>query len=353
MKKLFMLLFMLFVVSGCNNEECECPQEPTTSEKVYQNVVSDYSELYKKTATSVVKIVVTQGTYEVTGSGVVFYEMENYAYILTNAHVVQDVNSYYEVEVIFSNEDGYESGESEIVHYSKIYKNIDEDVAVLEIPSSDKYTIAELGDSSKISKGDFVYTIGSPFGKFNYTTSGNISSYNVPATLNNNKVTSYVIVSDAVINKGNSGGALFNEEGKLIGITTLRYDLINNEKVQGMYGSLPINHVVKIARKIMTGQTYIRPKFGYNFVSVNEMGADRVNYGISPSITSGVYVSSGVDSGSNLLGYVITEVNQIPVRSVNDFYAELFKYDIGATISLTVVTKDNLVYNTLPVVLHS
>lgn len=356
MKKIFMFLFMLFVVGGCScsNEQCECPEVPNNSELVYENIVSDYSELYKKTTTSVVKIRSSLDATEITGSGVVFYENGDYAYVLTNAHVMESVNAYYEIEVIFSNDEGFESGESEIVPFSKVYKNFDEDVAVLEIPASEKYTVVELGDSSKINKGDFVYTIGSPFGRFNYTTNGNVSSYNVPATLNNNRVTSYVIVSDAVINKGNSGGALFNDEGKLIGITTLRYDLINNQTVNGMYGSLPINHVLKVARKIMTGQTYSRPKIGYNLLSVNEMGADRSNYGISPVVTSGVYVASGVDSGANItIGSIITEVNGVKVRSINDFYAELFKYDVNTQIPITLVTKDGLTSRVEIITLHS
>lgn len=357
MKKIFMILFMLFVVGGCScsNEQCECPDDIGNSEEVYQDVISDYSELYEKTATSVVEVVVTKGTYAVTGSGVVFYKEGDYAYILTNAHVVQDVNSTYQVEVFFSDSDGFKSGESEIVPSSKIYKNINEDVAVLEIPASNKYTVAPIGDSSILKRGEFVYTIGSPVRNFNNTTGGYISSYNVPAKEETKPtVTYFVIVSDAVTNKGNSGGALFNKEGKLIGIPTFKPLVINNTEVEGMYYSLPINHVIKVARKIMTGQSYIRPSFGNTIESVNEMGVDRSKYGIAPAVTSGVYIVSGVDSGSNIpVGSIITHVNEVEVRSVNDFYVELLKYDVGATIPVTFVTKDGLITRTVTITLHS
>ena len=98
MKKIFMFLFMLFVVSGCScsNEQCECPEVPSNSELVYENIVSDYSELYKKTTTSVVKIRSSLDATEITGSGVVFYENGDYAYVLTNAHVMESVNAYYD-----------------------------------------------------------------------------------------------------------------------------------------------------------------------------------------------------------------------------------------------------------------
>ena len=356
MKKIFVILFMMFVVGGCScsNEQCECPEDEGNSEVVYEDVVSDYSELYRSTVTSVVKITVTKGTYEATGSGVVFYQEGDFAYILTNAHVVKDVNNTYDVEVIFSDSDGFENGESEIVPASKIYKNANEDVAVLEIPVSEKYTVAQLGDSNQLNKGDFVYAIGSPFGKFNYMTGGYISSYNVPVTLNTSPVTSYVIITDTAINEGNSGGALFNKEGKLIGITTFRYDQINGKEVHEMYGSLPINHVVKVAKKIMTGQTYVRPAIGYTMLSVNEMGANRNSYGIAPSVTGGVYVASGVDSGANLtIGSIITHVNDVEVKSLNDFYVELLKYDVGSTVSLTLITKDGLTSRVQTITLHS
>lgn len=356
MKKILILLVMLFAIGGCScsKESCECPDDLGNSSEVYKNVVSDYSELYSKTATSVVKISVTMSNYSVTGSGVVFFEEGDSAYVLTNAHVVKDINNTYEVEVIFSTSDGYESGDSEVVPISNIYKDLNEDVAVLEIPKSNKYTVASLGDSEKINKGDFVYTIGSPFGRFNYTTAGYISSYNVPTKMDKSTVTSYVIVTNASTNEGNSGGALFNEEGKLIGITTVRYDKINNLEVHEMYGSLPINHVLKIAKTIMTGKTYIRPVLNLAFLSVNEMGVDRSNYGIAPSVKFGVYVKSNLERDLDInIGSIITEVNGVKIRSETEFYVELLKYSVGTSISLTVVDKEGITSRVVSVTLHS
>lgn len=356
MKKVLIILFMVFAIGGCscNNEKCECPEKDINSSDVYENIVTDYSNLYSNTVTSVVKINVTKGSYLSTGSGVVFFEEGNSAYVLTNAHVVKDVNSTYEVEIIFSNNEGFESGDSVLVDTSKIYKNIDEDVAVLEIEKSDKYTVASVGNSDEINKGDFVYTIGSPFGKFNYTTSGYVSSYNVPVVMSSSTVTSYVIVTNAAINEGNSGGALFDRNGNLIGITTFRYDKINEKDVHEMYGCLPINHVVKVAKKILTGQVYTRPSLNLTLLSVNEMGVERSKYGISPTVKYGVYVLQNFENGLNIAegASIITEVNGVKVRSVAEFQVEILKYDAGAVVTFTIVTRDGLTSRSQTVTLN-
>ena len=350
-KGILLCFILMFTISGCKDNDVECPEGTTDTEQVYTEVINDYNKLYEETVRSVVKIVVQKGSYLATGSGVVFFEEGQKAYILTNAHVVKDVNSTYEVEVFFSNEDGFESGESALVPSTKIYKNVNEDVAVLEIDKSNKYQVASLGDSSTLNKGEFVYTIGSPFGKFNYTTAGYITSYNVPVTLSNSTVTSYVILTNAPINEGNSGGALFNKEGKLIGLTTFRYDQINSKEVYEMYGCLPINHVVKVAKSLMVNGSYVRPVLNLRTSSVNEMGVDRSSYGISTTVTSGVWIIESYVQGVTK-EYIITEVNGQIVRSVVDLQVEILKYNVGDTVTLKIIDRKGLTSVNVSVVLQ-
>ena len=234
---------MTFSLAGCScsNDECKCPTDNTNlNEETYTTINSGYKDLYKQTVRSVVMIKIQRkstGEVKATGSGVVAFEGEDHAYVLTNAHVIKDVTSDYKVEIFFSDEEGFMSGKSEIA--TIMGKDPYEDVAILEINKSDKYKVATIGDSSKIEKGDFVYTIGSPAEKFNHTTAGVISNYNVEIGIdlsNSGPLTPvYAILFDAPINNGNSGGALFNADGEVIGITTLKY----NELI-GMYGALPI-----------------------------------------------------------------------------------------------------------------
>lgn len=355
--KSILVALLAFVMCGCScsNKSCECPSDQgNASSTEYTQIVNDYTSVYEETVESVVMVRIqrkSNGEIIATGSGVVFFEEGDKAYVLTNAHVVKNMTSDYEIEVIFSNNKGVESGESEIaVLKGKDYK---EDVAVLSINKSSKYKVAVIGDSDSIERGDFVYTIGSPYQIFNHTTAGTISSFNYPVSIDNSNVgvntTVYAILTDAPINQGNSGGALFNANGELIGITTFKYD-----KMDGMYGVLPINYFIKVAKHVMVySSDYDRPSLNLTLLSINEMGVLKEDYGISSSLMSGVYVQSSLE-GDIATGSVITKVNGKKVVSVEDFMSTLLKYDVGDSLTLTIVNKsDGLNERTVTVELHS
>lgn len=364
MKKIskFLLVgLMAFAIGGCScsDEKCTCPaDEQNTVEEQYPTINSGYKDLYSQTAQSVVMIRVQRknnGEIKATGSGVVVFEEGEYGYIVTNAHVIKDLSTEHEIEVFFSNEKGFMSGKSEIA--TVMGKDFSEDVAILAVSRSSKYKVATLGDSSKIEKGDFVYTIGSPQQKFNHTTSGTISNYNVKIDIDMSSsgylTPVYAILFDAPINNGNSGGALFNHEGKLIGITTLKY-----EELDGLYGALPINYFMKVAKYLLvrqSGTRYVRPTLNLTLLSIDEMGSLKENYDISETINSGVYVQNALEQGisSQILGSVITEINGIKINSKSELQVEILKYNVGDTITLTVVNKDGLNVRQVSAVLHS
>lgn len=355
--KMMLVILMMFALVGCScsNEECKCPTDTNTSEESYVTINNGYKELYKKTAPSVVMVRIqrkSNGEIKATGSGVVAFEEGNYAYVITNAHVVKDMTADFEVEVFFSDEEGVMVGNSEIA--TVMGKDFKEDVAILQIAKSNKYKVVTLGDSSKISKGDFVYTIGSPYQKFNHTTSGAISNYNskIDIDMASSGVTTpvYAILFDAPINKGNSGGALFNGKGELIGITTLKYD-----QMEGIYGALPINYFIKVAKHLLsTGTTYQRPTLNFTLLSVNEMTEElRELYDIN--VDNGVYIQSSFESNverEDVERCIIKAINDINVKSNEEFQVELLKYNIGNTVTLTLI--DNLGQNTktVTVTLH-
>lgn len=355
--KIFLLFIMVVLVGGCScsNEECKCPNDSTTTENHETVVINDYSELYKQTVQSVVMIRVQKkndkSSVLATGSGVVAYQVENRAYVYTNAHVVKGVTTEYEVEIIFSDENGFPSGESQVVNSNYVYKDLYEDVAVIEIRASSKYKLATLADSDKLERGDWIYTIGSPLSKFNYTTSGNVSSTRVPIGLDSSKTgvntTVYAIMFDAAINEGNSGGALFNSKGELVGITTLKYD-----EVYGMYGALPINFFDVVAKYLMVNDSnYVRPALNIELLSIDEMGSRKGQYGISDYITSGAYILSSREASISAQN-IITAVNGKTIKSAADFVIELLKYNVGNKITITTVDKDNLSIKTVEVTLH-
>ena len=353
-RNLLLVAFMLLTVNGCGKDKCECPTDINGNLNGEQTVIiNDYSELYKNTVQSIVMIRVQKKNDKSSvisfGSGVVTLENENYAYIYSNAHVFAKMDNSYEIEVLFSDENGNLSGSSEIA--TLVGKDEYEDVAVLKINKSTKYKKAVMGDSSSVSKGDWIYTIGSPLGIFNYTTSGNISSVNTAISLDSSKVgvntTVYAIMFDAAINEGNSGGALLDSSGKLIGITTLRYD-----DVYGIYGALPINYFDKVAKYLISNYgRYIRPSLSVELLSVDQMGSRREEYGISNYVTRGAYVKASLEQSIDS-GKVIIAVNNVTIKSTSDFGSELLKYKVGDTITLTLMDKNGINTNNVNVVLH-
>ena len=366
MKKIKILLVLMFVVlvggCSCSNGECNCPDDSGSTANTETVVISDYSELYKQTVRSVVMIRVQKkndkGYLLSTGSGVVAYEDGNRAYVYTNAHIFKGATNEYEVEIIFSNEYGVPSGAREVVKLNSVFKDPYEDTAVIEISRSNKYTLATLGNSDNLERGDWIYTIGSPLAKFNYTTSGNVSSVKSPIDLDSSgtgiPTTVYAVMFDAPINEGNSGGALFNSEGKLVGITTFKYKNTQSEAVFGLFGALPINYFDKVAKYLMIRQTeYARPVLNLELISVNEMGSRRGDYGISSYVTTGAYIKTSTEAGMlSLQENIIIAVNGVQIKSAEDFGAELLKYNVGDQVTITTVNKDGLSNKNTQVVLH-
>lgn len=368
-KKILLVSLSCLLVAGCScsKEECKCPNDTTNTTEVEKVVITDYSKLYKDTVRSVVMVKVQKkndkNSILSTGSGVVAFEEDGRAYIYTNAHVVKGLTTEYEVEVFFSDESGNPSGASEIVNYDYVYKDLKEDVAVIEINKSEKYKLAKIANSDLVEIGDFVYTIGSPLSKFNYTTSGNVASVKSPVQFDASNTgyptTVYTIMFDAAINEGNSGGALFNDKGELVGITSLKYNQLKDESgkiynAYGMYGALPVNYFDKVAKHLIVNENnYVRPSLNLELLSINEMGSRKQSYGISDYVSTGVYVIDSRETSNGIYSStIITAINNKSIRSTVDFYTEILKYNIGDKIVLTITNKDGLNAQNKEVTLH-
>lgn len=356
MKKVLMILFMAVMMCGCscNKDNVKCPSDKDgNSQETTTIIKNEYTKLYEDTAKSVVKVVLKNiQTKKVSfqGSGVVVFEEGDYAYVATNYHVISELTSSLEIEVYFSNEKGVQSGKSEIA--TVIGKDSNEDVALLRINKSDKYKVATIGNSDLSKNGDFIYTIGSPLDYFNVTTAGYITSTNIVTKYDVNKnnvpVDIYEITFNAPISAGNSGGALFNDKGELIGITTY-----NHTDITYFYSALPINYFMKVARYVLAeGREYTRPSLNISTLSINTIGVDRTLYGIADDIYTGVYVRESRESNISAQS-IIKAINGVEIKNINDFGKELLKYSVGETITLTLTNKDGLNERTVSVVLHS
>jgi serine protease Do len=187
------------------------------------------------------------------GSGVIFQKKDGKAYIITNAHVIQDAA---EVQAVLVNGDKKEA----II----IGKDTITDLAVLQVDAEGIDTIVEIGNSDKLRVGEMVIAIGNPLGFGDSLTQGIVSSTHriIPVSLNQDGIYDWeqeVIQTDAAINQGNSGGALVDLNGKLVGINSMK---IADMGVEGIGFALPIDSVMPILNSLLADGKIVRPYMG-------------------------------------------------------------------------------------------
>ncbi|ACL76286.1 S1C family serine protease [Ruminiclostridium cellulolyticum] len=278
------------------------------------NSVNKISNVVSKVSPSVVGIIgkLKESSYEydetsdniIFGTGVIY---RSSGYIITNAHVVKDMES---IVVVLSNSKAYKAR----------LKAIDEDLDLAEI-KIDKGGLqpAKFGDISQVAVGDEVVAIGTPlsFGLRNSATRGIISG------MNRSENRQYrFIQTDAAINSGNSGGPLVNMKGEVVGINSWVYAGIG---VQGMSFSIPIDSVRYAINQFEKFGKIRRPYLGLAF-------SDSITsiYGL-PNTVSGVTVKS-IEKGSPAQKYNIKvddrliSINGIKVNSTTDYNEEMKKY---------------------------
>ena len=302
----------------------------------------DYSEtaigVANKVLPSIVGINVTysvnsifyggQGTATAQGSGVIISED---GYILTNNHVVNSSSSssYYElgkaseITVTLYNDDT--EYEAEIIGTDE-----QTDLAVIKI-NKDGLTAAELGDSDSVQVGEFCMAIGNNLGLGTTVTDGIISAVN--RTVTDEDDNSYVAIqTNAAINSGNSGGALVNSQGQVIGINTLK---ISGEGVEGVGFAIPINSTKDIYSQLIEFNKVKRPYLGIGGIDVDENMAKEYN------LTVGVYVKTLENFGAAeragiKVGDVITKVDGQDIKNMDELNEIKNQKKIGDKITLTI-----------------
>ena len=266
---------------------------------------------------------------EATGSGIIISED---GYILTNNHVVSSESSsyYYTVEEATKMTVNLYN---ETKEYEATIIGTDEytDLAVIKIDASG-LTPATLGDSDNVKVGEFAMAIGCPLGLDITVTSGIISAVNRTVSEGTGGTEYTCIQTDAAINSGNSGGALVNSNGEVIGINTLK---LSGTGVEGMGFAIPISSTTDIIDQLIEYKTVKRPYIGISGVAVDEKTAKNYN------IPTGVYVySAEKDSPAEKAGLqkgdVITHIEGTEVKNVNELNKVKNKSKIGDTVTLKI-----------------
>lgn len=266
-----------------------------------------------------------------SGSGVIISED---GYILTNNHVISssDSSSFYQVSDAKSIKVTLYGDKTE--YDATIVGSDDQtDLAVLKIDKTG-LTAAEFGDSSSVLVGEFVLAIGDPYGLKNSVTAGIISALNREMTVDNRVYK--VIQADCAINSGNSGGALVNSKGQVIGITTLK---LAGSGIEGVSFAIPINDTISIYKELIEKGKIARPFLGISGLAIDEATA------IRNGLTKGIYVdsvvkSSGAEQAGLTSGDVIVKFDGKQVATMDELNEIKNTKNIGDTVEVEFYRKN-------------
>lgn len=257
------------------------------------------------------------------GSGVIVRRDNDRYFVLTNDHVIGNADA-----ITVTLDDGGEY-DAEIVG-----KDARKDLAMISFESKEEYPVAVLGNSDDLRVGDWVLAIGSPFGFQSTVTAGIVSALGRRGGPAGN--ISDFIQTDAAINRGNSGGALVNLAGEVVGINTWITSQTGGSV--GLGFSIPINNVVRsIDDFIETGAV----RYGWLGVSIRSVGED-VQADLSLPNDEGalvhhVFLDSPADKGGLRPGDFIVEINGVRVDSSDALVLEVGELPVGEDAEFVLI----------------
>lgn len=266
------------------------------------------------------------------GSGVLLDKDGN---ILTNYHVVEyaDGNDGYTITAKL----GDKSYEAKIIG-----KDASSDLAVIKIDAGDdELTPIEVGSSDKLSVGDWVMSIGSPFGNEQSVSTGIVSAKSRDITMSGNDgSTSFycdMIQTDAAINPGNSGGALVNEKGELVGINSIIES--SSSSSAGVGFAIPSDYAIDVANTIISGKDVEHPRIGATVGTVTPQMSKKLGLGNGAygAYVNGVTQDSPSDKAGIKKGDVITKIDGEQVDAATSLITSIRNHKVGDKVMLTIL----------------
>ncbi|HEU4718605.1 MAG TPA: Do family serine endopeptidase [Bacteroidia bacterium] len=261
---------------------------------------------------------------QASGSGVI---ISSDGYIVTNYHVIEKAD---EIEVTLNDKRNYTA--------KLVGSDPNTDLAVIKIDEKDLPFIP-YGNSDDVKIGEWVLAVGNPFNLTSTVTAGIVSAKarNINLISSNGSGAGAVesfIQTDAAVNPGNSGGALVNTSGQLVGINSAIAS--NTGTFTGYSFAIPVNLVKKIVSDLMEYGTVQR---GYLGVNIRDVDADLVkDKGLKD--TKGVYVESVIaggsaDQGGIQAGDVITKIGDVDVNNVSELQEQVNRFRPGDKLSVS------------------
>lgn len=342
-----------------NKKKVTLKYTDTAKEKREGIYITDVSDVVEEVMPSIVaitsKTLVNQGYYgpsffggqqysEGAGSGIIISQTDNELLILTNNHVVEGAE---ELSVQFINGKSADatvkgtSDRKDVAVISVKIKNLDNE-------TKEAIKIATMGDSTELKVGNGIIAIGNALGYGQSVTTGVVSALDREVTIDD--ITTKMIQIDAAINGGNSGGALLNSAGEVVGINSAKYSsggTLNSASIEGMGFAIPISDVKDIIESLMNGEDDTSDvTIGIEGTIVNNSAYN---------MPTGFYISkvedgSGADKAGLEIGNIITKIEGKDVTNLSDIKDVLYTKKKGDKIKLTVAYTNKKKYSEKEVV---
>lgn len=321
----------------------------TTNTKVKEGVyITDVSEVVEEVMPSIVaitsKTLVKQGLFgpfynnqeqysEGAGSGIIVSKNDTELLILTNNHVIEGAE---ELSVQFVNEknvDATVKGASERKDVAVIAVKLSD----LDNETIDAIKIATLGDSNTLKVGNGIIAIGNALGYGQSVTTGVVSAVNREVAMDN--ATTKMIQIDAAINGGNSGGALLNSAGEVVGINSAKYSSSGSStsaSIEGMGFAIPITDVKDLITSLMNGEEdKSDASMGVEGYMITESQSQAYNMPVGFYISK-IVEGSGADKAGLEIGNIITEVEGNKVENFSDLTDVIYEKKKGDKMKIKI-----------------
>ncbi|MBR4550921.1 MAG: trypsin-like peptidase domain-containing protein [Oscillospiraceae bacterium] len=289
------------------------------------------ADLYEENVNSTVGITISAKTtsrygygytYEASGSGFI---ISDDGYVLTNYHVI---SGYDKVTVATYDQETYDAT---VIGYDE-----SSDIAVLKIDAGNLKPVT-LGDSGKLRVGDTVYAIGNPLGELTFSLTRGIVSALSRNISTESGSSMGLIQTDCAINSGNSGGALFNTSGEVIGITNAKFSSSGSmeAEIDNIGFAIPINSVKRIVTSIIENGYVLKPYIGIAVSPLSEESAGIIGIK-SGAVVQDVTADAPADKAGIKVNDVITKVDDKVIRDSTDLVQVIADTDPGEIVTFSI-----------------
>ena len=356
MKKLILILTisLSLILTGCIPEVIDEPaQDVITEEEIlamiedlipdasvdttydltsFQDAVTDMLDVARH---GIIGIISNSDLGSSSGSGVIYKQDGNIYYVVTNHHVIEDSTS---MSVIYEKNGVLFEITNEYIEV--LGSDPTTDLAVFTFESTEFFAVIPIGDSYDLEIGEFVFAVGNPLG-FEYygtVTMGIISGltrYVVDGDFN-----ATLLQHDAAISPGNSGGALLNINGELVGINNMK---IIDDYVTGIGFAIPSNTVRRIVMDLEDDGIITRPYLGITtYAQLNVCGTE---YGVCIAVQEGgAAEAAGLQDGDTIVAYKNSSYDEFRIiLNFNDLKEAILNSQVGEEIQLKYI-RDGVIY---------